>query len=120
MVTSTGSGRLTFGTSATSRLTPVRGVKGVRIKVQELGGGAAGDVDDLEAPSTLESILLSSVSSPSSASSIHLDRTSRALITPSLKFLWESYRTSLETLKNNARLESIYQSVSVLRTTVKP
>ncbi|KAJ3848833.1 hypothetical protein EV368DRAFT_48519 [Lentinula lateritia] len=84
----------------------------VAAKEVELGGGVAGDVDDLEAPSTPESILLSSVSSPSSASSIHSDRTSRALITPSLKFLWESYRTSLETLKNNARLETIYQSVA--------
>ncbi|KAJ4488773.1 hypothetical protein C8J55DRAFT_557772 [Lentinula edodes] len=84
----------------------------VAAKEVELGGGAAGDVDDLEAPSTPESILLSSFSSPSSASSIHSDCTSRALITPSLKFLWESYRTSLETLKNNARLETIYQSVA--------
>ncbi|KAJ3884570.1 hypothetical protein GG344DRAFT_60358, partial [Lentinula edodes] len=84
----------------------------VAAKEVELGGGAAGDVDDLEPPSTPESILLSSVSSPSSAPSIHSDRTSRALITPSLKFLWESYRTSLETLKNDARLETIYQSVA--------
>ncbi|KAJ3911440.1 hypothetical protein F5877DRAFT_85959 [Lentinula edodes] len=84
----------------------------VAAKEVELGGGAAGDVDDLEAPSTPESILLSSFSSPSSASSIHSDCTSHALITPSLKFLWESYRTSLETLKNNARLETIYQSVA--------
>ncbi|KAH7869068.1 uncharacterized protein C8R40DRAFT_1220103 [Lentinula edodes] len=84
----------------------------VAAKEVELGGGAAGDVDDLKAPSTPESILLSSVSSPSSASSIHSDRTSRALITPSLKFLWESYRPSLETLKNPAHLETIYQSVA--------
>ncbi|KAJ3837715.1 putative aspartate-tRNA ligase [Lentinula raphanica] len=32
-VASTGSGRLTFGTSATSRLTPTRGLRGMRIKV---------------------------------------------------------------------------------------
>ncbi|KAJ3801831.1 aspartyl-tRNA synthetase, cytoplasmic [Lentinula aff. detonsa] len=32
-VASTGSGRLTFGTSATSRLTPTRGVGGVRVKI---------------------------------------------------------------------------------------
>ncbi|KAJ4465107.1 hypothetical protein C8R41DRAFT_926713 [Lentinula lateritia] len=48
----------------------------VAAKEVELGGGAAGDVDDLEAPSTPESILLSSISSPSSASSIHSDSTS--------------------------------------------
>ncbi|KAJ3760437.1 hypothetical protein EV360DRAFT_39796 [Lentinula raphanica] len=33
LVASTGSGRLTFGTSATSRLTPTRGLRGMRIKV---------------------------------------------------------------------------------------
>lgn len=62
------------------------------------------DVDDLEASETPESILLGAVSGDQSK-----DRTDRAVVTPWLKFLWESYRTSLETLKNNARLESIYQ-----------
>lgn len=62
------------------------------------------DVDDLEATETPESILLGAVSGDQSK-----DRTDRALVTPWLKFLWESYRTSLETLKNNARLEGIYQ-----------
>ncbi|KAJ3743220.1 hypothetical protein DFH05DRAFT_1299726 [Lentinula detonsa] len=79
-------------------------------KVVAAAAAAMEDVDDLEAPSTPESILLSSVSV--STSSTGSDRTSRALITPSLKFLWESYRTSLETLKNNSRLEMIYQSVA--------
>lgn len=65
---------------------------------------SAVDVDDLEASETPESILLSAVSGDQSK-----DRTDRALVTPWLKFLWESYRTSLETLKNNARLEAIYQ-----------
>lgn len=62
------------------------------------------DVDDLEASETPESILLGAVSGDQSK-----DRTDRALVTPWLKFLWESYRTALETLKNNARLETIYQ-----------
>ncbi|THU95999.1 hypothetical protein K435DRAFT_778778 [Dendrothele bispora CBS 962.96] len=65
------------------------------------------DVDDLEASETPESILLGAVSGDQSK-----DRTDRALVTPWLKFLWESYRTSLETLKNNARLETIYQNIA--------
>ncbi|KAF9005007.1 hypothetical protein BDQ17DRAFT_1353614 [Cyathus striatus] len=68
---------------------------------------SAVDVDDLEASETPESILLGAVSGDQSK-----DRTDRALVTPWLKFLWESYRTSLETLKNNARLETIYQRIA--------
>ncbi|KAF4622265.1 hypothetical protein D9613_009488 [Agrocybe pediades] len=68
---------------------------------------SAVDIDDLEASETPESILLGAVSGDQSK-----DRTDRALVTPWLKFLWESYRTSLETLKNNARLEAIYQQIA--------
>ncbi|KIY65553.1 hypothetical protein CYLTODRAFT_492209 [Cylindrobasidium torrendii FP15055 ss-10] len=81
-------------------------------KVQEAQEKAAAtqvalDVDDLEASETPESILLGAVSGDQSK-----DRTDRALVTPWLKFLWEAYRTSLETLKNNARLEAIYQQIA--------
>ncbi|KDQ07801.1 hypothetical protein BOTBODRAFT_38482 [Botryobasidium botryosum FD-172 SS1] len=65
------------------------------------------DIDDLEASETPESVLLGVVSGDQSK-----DRTDRALVTPWLKFLWESYRTALETLKNNARLEAIYQQIA--------
>ncbi|KAG8924927.1 eukaryotic translation initiation factor 3 subunit A [Tulasnella sp. 418] len=65
------------------------------------------DIDDLEASETPESILLGAVSGDQSK-----DRTDRALVTPWLKFLWEAYRTALETLKNNNRLETIYQQIA--------
>ena len=72
-------------------------------KAEKAAADAAADVDDLEATETPESILLGAVSGDQSR-----DRTDRALVTPWLKFLWESYRTALETLKNNARLQVIY------------
>ncbi|TKA76869.1 Eukaryotic translation initiation factor 3 subunit A [Cryomyces minteri] len=65
------------------------------------------NVDDLEAIETPESILLSTVSGEQSR-----DRTDRAIVTPWLKFLWETYRTVLDIFKNNARLEVTYQSTA--------
>lgn len=64
-------------------------------------------IDDLEASETPESIMLSTVSGEQSK-----DRTDRSVVTPWLKFLWEAYRTVLDTLRNNVRLEILYQSVS--------
>ena len=66
------------------------------------------NVDHLEAIETPESILLSTVSGEQSR-----DRTDRAIVTPWLKFLWETYRTVLEILKNNARLEVMYQTTAL-------
>ncbi|KAH8980164.1 hypothetical protein EDB86DRAFT_3066892 [Lactarius hatsudake] len=76
-------------------------------KAEKAAADAAADVDDLEATETPESILLGAVSGDQSR-----DRTDRALVTPWLKFLWESYRTALETLKNNARLQVIYHQIA--------
>ena len=65
------------------------------------------NIDDLEATETPESILLATVSGEQSR-----DRTDRAIVTPWLKFLWEAYRTVLDILRNNARLEILYQSTA--------
>jgi translation initiation factor 3 subunit A len=79
-------------------------------EVQSSLEGTAGDaknIEDLEASETPESILLSTVSGEQSR-----DRTDRAIVTPWLKFLWETYRTVLDIFKNNARLELMYQSTA--------
>jgi len=65
-------------------------------------------VEDLEATETPESLLLATVSGEQSR-----DRTDRAIVTPWLKFLWETYRTVLDILRNNARLEIMYQSTAM-------
>ena len=66
------------------------------------------NVEDLDAIETPETILLATVSGEQSR-----DRTDRAIVTPWLKFLWETYRTVLEILKNNARLEIMYQTTAL-------
>jgi translation initiation factor 3 subunit A len=61
-------------------------------------------VDDLEADETPEFFMMSAVSAADSK-----DRIDRQVVTPWLRFLWEAYRTALDTIRNNARLEILYQ-----------
>ncbi|XP_051131367.1 eukaryotic translation initiation factor 3 subunit A [Andrographis paniculata] len=61
------------------------------------------DIDDLEADKRPEDLMLSYVSGEKGK-----DRSDRELVTPWFKFLWETYRTVLEILRNNSRLETLY------------
>ena len=61
------------------------------------------NIEDLENDSTPEDIMLSYVTGDQSK-----DRTDRELVAPWFKFLWETYRSVLEILRNYARLEGLY------------
>lgn len=65
------------------------------------------DIDDLDQLQTPESLLLSAVSSED-----RQDRTDRVVLTPWVKFLWESYRQCLELLRNNSRVERLYHDIA--------
>lgn len=53
------------------------------------------------------SLLLSTVSGEGAK-----ERSDRALLSPWVKFLWESYRNMLELLKNNNTVQTVYASVA--------
>jgi translation initiation factor 3 subunit A len=61
------------------------------------------DVDDLEAEKRPEDLMLSYVSGEKGKY-----RSDRELVTPWLMFLWETYRTVLDILRNNSKMEALY------------
>jgi translation initiation factor 3 subunit A len=65
-------------------------------------------VGDLEAESTPESIMLSTMTEEG-----FQERTDRAVVVPWLRFLWEAYRAVLDILKTNTKLESTYHNTCI-------
>ena len=57
--------------------------------------------------SVLSSLLLSAVSGEDTQA-----RTDRIMLIPWVKFLWESYRQCLDLLRNNNRVEKLYQDIA--------
>ena len=68
------------------------------------------DVKDLEEDNTPEDLMLSYVSGEKGK-----DRADRELVTPCFKLLRETYRTVLEILRNNSKLEALYAVSTLFR-----
>ena len=66
------------------------------------------DEDDVDDVNTHQSILLSTMS-------LDPEKTQRetAVVLPSLKFLWETYRAILDILRSNSKLEHLYHSAAI-------
>ncbi|KAF6256090.1 eukaryotic translation initiation factor 3a [Scenedesmus sp. NREL 46B-D3] len=75
---------------------------------QQAESKALDAVEDLEEDAKPEDLMLSYVSGDKSK-----DRTDRELVTPWFRFLWESYRSVLEILRTNPKLEALYAMVAV-------
>lgn len=65
-------------------------------------------VEDLDMIDSPEGVLLSAVTGEKTQ-----DRTNRLMLTPWVKFLWESYRQCLDLLRNNNRVEKLYQDIAL-------
>lgn len=74
---------------------------------REQSAQAVIDIDDLDNLATPESILLSAVSGEDAQ-----DRSDRTILTPWVKFLWESYCQCLELLRTNAHVETLYHDIA--------
>ncbi len=76
-----------------------KAVKDAQSKSDEI----VAEIDDLDEAPAAEALLISAVQREDARG-----RTDRQVVTPWLKFLWETYRTVLEFLRNNPKLEHLY------------
>ena len=79
------------------------GAENAAMEAQSKSDEIVGEIEDLDEAPTAETLLLSVVSGEGARG-----RTDRQVVTPWLKFLWETYRTVLEILRNNPKLEHLY------------
>ena len=78
-----------------------------RRKSSEVALAASTKVDDLEAVHTPESIMLSTMTKEGDA-----ERTDREVLVPWIKFLWDTFRTVLDILRTNSKLELLYHKTA--------
>ncbi|KAF4319181.1 hypothetical protein JM18_004681 [Phytophthora kernoviae] len=63
---------------------------------------------DLDVAQTPEDVMLSTTTFEGSS-----DRTDREVVVPWLRFMWETYRTVLDILKSNSKLETLYKATAM-------
>ncbi|CDW57659.1 eukaryotic translation initiation factor 3 [Trichuris trichiura] len=85
------------------------GEKKAAIAKAESQGVAEEIAEDLDQAESPERLLLSAVSGEGAQ-----DRADRSILSPWLRFLWESYRQCLELLRNNVQVELLYHRVARL------
>jgi len=81
------------------------------VEEEEEGGGGVADVEEEDVVDDLmthQSILLSTMSLDPSKT-----QKETAVVLPSLKFLWETYRAVLDILRSNSKLEHLYHSAAL-------
>mmetsp|Transcript_7673 Transcript_7673/g.11534 ORF Transcript_7673/g.11534 Transcript_7673/m.11534 type:complete len:968 (+) Transcript_7673:90-2993(+) len=79
-----------------------------RLKANAISAVEVKQIGDLEAEASPESIMLSTMTEEGGK-----ERTDREVVVPWLKFLWEAYRTVLDILKTNTKLEQVYHSTCI-------
>jgi translation initiation factor 3 subunit A len=71
------------------------------------GGGTSSGSDDNDFGASPQAILLSTMSTDPAKS-----QRDSAILLPSLKFLWETYRAVLDILRSNSKLEHVYHAAA--------